>query len=94
MRQDVTAIIVAVKMQNSKRILRSNEIAIAHNNESPASFDIELDLSFTLQYPHFLKRNCNYLQIILQRRKKYKNKAILGKFICAFTFFNYWLITF
>lgn len=85
MRQDVTAIIVAVKMQNSKRILRSNEIAIAlpsHNNDSPLSFDIELDLSFTLQYPHFLKRNCNYLQIILQRRKKYKNKAILGEFLC------------
>ncbi|XP_017480528.1 PREDICTED: phosphofurin acidic cluster sorting protein 1-like [Rhagoletis zephyria] len=81
MRQDVTAIIVAVKMQNSKRILRSNEIAIAlpsHTSDSPASADIELDLSFTLQYPHFLKRNCNYLQIILQRRKKYKNKAILG----------------
>lgn len=65
-------------MQNSKRILRSNEISVSlpsHNE----SFDIELDLSFTLQYPHFLKRNCNYLQIILQRRKKYKNKAILGE---------------
>lgn len=65
-------------MQNSKRILRSNEINIQAHNENLLSLDIELDLSFTLQYPHFLKRNCNYLQIILQRRKKYKNKAILG----------------
>ena len=85
---DVTSIMVAVKMQHSKRILRSNEITIpsssstsssnnqSNNNNEP--FDIELDLSFTLQYPHFIKRNRNYLQIILQRRKKYKNKAILG----------------
>nr|XP_027205302.1 phosphofurin acidic cluster sorting protein 2-like [Dermatophagoides pteronyssinus] len=85
---DVTSIMVAVKMQHSKRILRSNEITIPSSSSSSSSnnqsnnnnepFDIELDLSFTLQYPHFIKRNRNYLQIILQRRKKYKNKAILG----------------
>lgn len=72
-------------MQNSKRILRSNEITIPSFNEhsfehNQLAFDIDLDLSFTLQYPHFIKRNRNYLQIILQRRKKYKNKAILGLF--------------
>lgn len=80
--QDVNAIMVAVKMQNSKRILRSNEITIptiSHGENSTTGItDIELDLSFTLQYPHFIKRNRNHLQIILQRRKKYKNKAILG----------------
>ncbi|UXI16859.1 homothorax 1 [Sarcoptes scabiei] len=75
---DVNALMVAVKMQNSKRILRSNEIQLPTFSEHLTSFDIELDLSFTLQYPHFIKRNRNYLQIILQRRKKYKNKAILG----------------
>ena len=31
-----------------------------------------------LQYPHFLKRAGNNLQIMLQRRKKYKNRTILG----------------
>lgn len=83
LRQDVTAIMIVVKMQSSKRILRSNEITIPVVNDSsnPSSMiDIEIDLSFTLQYPHFLKRNCNDLQIILQRRKKYKNKAILGEY--------------
>lgn len=30
-----------------------------------------------LQYPHYLKRDCK-LQVMLQRRKKYKNKTILG----------------
>ena len=30
------------------------------------------------QYPHFLKREGNLLHIMLQRRKKYKNRTILG----------------
>uniref|UniRef100_A0A8B9RK52 Phosphofurin acidic cluster sorting protein 2 n=1 Tax=Astyanax mexicanus TaxID=7994 RepID=A0A8B9RK52_ASTMX len=30
------------------------------------------------QYPHFLKREGNKLQILLQRRKRYKNRTILG----------------
>ena len=30
------------------------------------------------QYPHFLKRAGNNLQVMLQRRKKYKNRTILG----------------
>lgn len=33
---------------------------------------------FQLQYPHFLKREGNKLQIMLQRRKRYKNRTILG----------------
>lgn len=30
------------------------------------------------QYPHFLKREGNKLQVLLQRRKRYKNRTILG----------------
>lgn len=30
------------------------------------------------QYPHFLKRDGNKLHIMLQRRKRYKNRTILG----------------
>lgn len=33
---------------------------------------------FLHQYPHFLKREGNTLQIMLQRRKKYKNRTFLG----------------
>lgn len=36
-----------------------------------------LDFSY-FQYPHFLKRDANRLQIMLQRRKRYKNRTILG----------------
>lgn len=104
--------------QNSKRILRSNEIIVPQGG----LLDTELDLTFSLQvcsqylpldkiafleswglflflhilhinivliwiifspwfslikYPHYLKRDCK-LQVMLQRRKKYKNKTILG----------------
>ncbi|XP_041353401.1 phosphofurin acidic cluster sorting protein 2-like isoform X1 [Gigantopelta aegis] len=71
---DLTSITVAVKMQSSKRILRSNEILVPPNG----LVDTELELSFSLQYPHFIKRDGNRLQVMLQRRKKYKNRTILG----------------
>eukprot|EP00057_Strongylocentrotus_purpuratus_P010766 XP_011665240.1 PREDICTED: phosphofurin acidic cluster sorting protein 2 [Strongylocentrotus purpuratus] len=61
-------------MQSSKRTLRSNEIFLQHGK----ILDTVLDLSFSLQYPHFLKRDGNKLRIMLQRRKRYKNRTILG----------------
>ncbi|CAC5390319.1 PACS2 [Mytilus coruscus] len=76
---DLATVIIAVKMQGSKRILRSNEISVPANG----LLDTELDLSFSLQYPHYLKRDGNNLQVMLQRRKKYKNKPILGYRILA-----------
>ncbi|KAK1339522.1 hypothetical protein QTO34_020205 [Cnephaeus nilssonii] len=54
--------------QGSKRVLRSHEIVL------PPSGQVETDLAltFSLQYPHFLKRDGNKLQVMLQRRKRYK----------------------
>ncbi|XP_043826881.1 phosphofurin acidic cluster sorting protein 1 isoform X1 [Dromiciops gliroides] len=74
MDKDLNSVVIAVKLQGSKRILRSNEILL------PASglAETELQLTFSLQYPHFLKRDANKLQIMLQRRKRYKNRTILG----------------
>uniref|UniRef100_A0A8D1A7G8 Phosphofurin acidic cluster sorting protein 2 n=1 Tax=Sus scrofa TaxID=9823 RepID=A0A8D1A7G8_PIG len=72
--KELIAVVIAVKMQGSKRILRSHEIVL------PPSGQVETDLAltFSLQYPHFLKREGNKLQIMLQRRKRYKNRTILG----------------
>lgn len=61
-------------MQSSKRTLRSNEIALPTNG----LLETGLDLTFSLQYPHFLKRDGNRLQILIQRRKRYKNRTMLG----------------
>ncbi|XP_072485780.1 phosphofurin acidic cluster sorting protein 2 isoform X4 [Notamacropus eugenii] len=72
--KELISVVIAVKMQGSKRTLRSHEIML------PPSGQVETDLAltFSLQYPHFLKRDCNKLQIMLQRRKRYKNRTILG----------------
>ncbi|XP_069681566.1 phosphofurin acidic cluster sorting protein 2 isoform X2 [Periplaneta americana] len=71
---DLASIIIAVKMQGSKRTLRSNEMLLPPNG----LLDTELELNFALQYPHFLKRDGNKLHVMLQRRKRYKNRTILG----------------
>ncbi|KAJ8411914.1 hypothetical protein AAFF_G00155520 [Aldrovandia affinis] len=72
--KELISVVIAVKIQGSKRILRSHEIML------PPSGVVETDLAltFSLQYPHFLKREGNKLQIMLQRRKRYKNRTILG----------------
>ncbi|XP_038969350.1 phosphofurin acidic cluster sorting protein 2 isoform X4 [Rattus norvegicus] len=72
--KELLSVVIAVKMQGSKRVLRSHEIVL------PPSGQVETDLAltFSLQYPHFLKREGNKLQIMLQRRKRYKNRTILG----------------
>ncbi|XP_054987747.1 phosphofurin acidic cluster sorting protein 2 isoform X3 [Sorex araneus] len=72
--KELISVVIAVKMQGSKRILRSHEIVL------PPSGHVETDLAltFSLQYPHFLKREGNKLQVLLQRRKRYKNRTILG----------------
>ncbi|KAF3845265.1 hypothetical protein F7725_008428 [Dissostichus mawsoni] len=62
------------KLVGSKRILRSHEIVLPPGG----SVETDLALTFSLQYPHFLKREGNKLQILLQRRKRYKNRTILG----------------
>ncbi|CAH1100532.1 unnamed protein product [Psylliodes chrysocephalus] len=65
---------IAVKMQSSKRTLRSNELVLTQGG----LLDTPLDVTFCLQYPHFLKREGNKLHILLQRRKRYKNRTMLG----------------
>ena len=78
-------------LQGAKRTLRSNDIPVTLGGPS---VDMDLDVSFTiqvstfislfnvkfLQYPHYLKHKSNVLQIMVQRKRKYKNRAIPGGF--------------
>lgn len=70
---EVNSIIVTAKLPLSKRsrYLRSNEIKVTPNH---GRIDLDCDISFCIQYPHFLKRKSNVLQLLIQRRKKYKNR--------------------
>ena len=56
---DVTSITLALKMQSSKRTLRSNEITLPTHG----LLDTELELSFALQVP------CNISHRLLRRPK-------------------------
>ncbi|XP_054651576.1 phosphofurin acidic cluster sorting protein 2 isoform X2 [Dunckerocampus dactyliophorus] len=72
--KELISVVIAVKIQGSKRVLRSHEIVLP-----PSGFvETDLALSFSLQYPHFLKREGNKLEVLLQRRKRYKHRTILG----------------
>ncbi|VDN03407.1 unnamed protein product [Thelazia callipaeda] len=75
LRENQSTLVVTVKLLGSKRSLRSNDFQIQCRN---GKVDVDLNISFTIQYLHFLKRKRNILQILLQRRKRYKNRPILG----------------
>ncbi|KAM4595178.1 phosphofurin acidic cluster sorting protein 2-like isoform 2-T2 [Fundulus diaphanus] len=72
--RELSSVIIAVKIQGSKRTLRSSEYPLPPGGP----METDLELSFSLQYPHFLKKDANRLHVMLQRRKKYKNRTILG----------------
>ncbi|CAK5023920.1 unnamed protein product [Meloidogyne enterolobii] len=70
---ETTPFTIAVRLQGNRRILRSNDLCI-----SPTKLETPLDISFTIQYSHYVKRKSNNLQILIQRRKRYKNRQIPG----------------
>uniref|UniRef100_G1QBP8 Phosphofurin acidic cluster sorting protein 2 n=1 Tax=Myotis lucifugus TaxID=59463 RepID=G1QBP8_MYOLU len=72
--KELISMVIAVQMQGSKGILRSHEIVLP----SSGPVEIDLALTFSLEYPHFLKRGGNKLQIMLQQRKCNNNQTILG----------------
>ncbi|KAF1371509.1 hypothetical protein PFLUV_G00277520 [Perca fluviatilis] len=72
--RELSSVVIAVKIQGSKRTLRSNEYLLPPDG----LMETDLELTFSLQYPHFLKRDVNRLHVMLQKRKRYKNRAVLG----------------
>ncbi|CAJ0590102.1 unnamed protein product [Cylicocyclus nassatus] len=73
----IQSIVITAKLEGNKRSLRSNEIRVAPVH---GRVDLDLDISFTIQYPHFIKRKGNTLQILIQRRRKYKNRPFPSSF--------------
>ncbi|VDM17650.1 unnamed protein product [Hydatigera taeniaeformis] len=87
-----SGVYVALRMRgNTRRILRSPEVSLIlpkHPSSSTVSATaansgtrcvgayIPIDLNCTIQYSHILKLDSNILQILLQKRKKYKNTTM------------------
>uniref|UniRef100_A0A1A9WTT2 Phosphofurin acidic cluster sorting protein 1/2 N-terminal C2 domain-containing protein n=1 Tax=Glossina brevipalpis TaxID=37001 RepID=A0A1A9WTT2_9MUSC len=64
--------------QNTGNVQLVSATMVSTSGNATPLAETELDLNFSLQYPHFIKRDGNRLVILLQRRKKYKSRTILG----------------
>jgi hypothetical protein len=73
----ISSIYFAIKLNISKRIMRTIEIPLA-NAQDQSIISVDLNLHYSIIYPHYMKKDTNYLHIYIQRRKKYKNRTILG----------------
>jgi hypothetical protein len=75
-------LIIAIKLHFNKRILRTIEIPlnklIQTQQNDEQNISINLNLLYNISYSHYLKKTTNFLFIYIQRRKKYKNRTILG----------------
>uniref|UniRef100_A0AC34RLQ3 Phosphofurin acidic cluster sorting protein 2 n=1 Tax=Panagrolaimus sp. JU765 TaxID=591449 RepID=A0AC34RLQ3_9BILA len=79
--------IIGIRLQGHKRTLRSNDIVVPQNSLGN-NIELNLDISFTIQYCHYLKRKTNIIQILIQRRKRYKNRHIPGFKTLAIGYLN------
>ncbi|KAM7067049.1 LOW QUALITY PROTEIN: phosphofurin acidic cluster sorting protein 2-like [Molossus nigricans] len=70
---ELRSAVIAIKMQGSKRILRSHKIVLP-----PTGLETNLPLTFSLQYPHFLKGEGNKLEIMLQHRRHFQKQTLVG----------------
>lgn len=71
------SVVFTAKLEGNKRTLRSNDVKVTPFH---GRVDLDLDISFTIQYPHFIKRKGNILQILIQRRRRYKNRPFPSSF--------------
>lgn len=95
----VESIVIAVKLHVSKRSMRTVEIPITKytpntnsangsSNGSSVTSSVDLNLNYNITYPHFIKKDSNILYIYIQKRKKYKNRPILGYKTIAYSFID------
>ncbi|KAE9553926.1 hypothetical protein FO519_002852 [Halicephalobus sp. NKZ332] len=82
-----SSFIIAVRLQGHKRTLRSNDISLPQNPIGN-NYELNVDISFTIQYCHFFKRKTNIFQVLVQRRKRYKNRHIPGFKTLAIGYLN------
>jgi hypothetical protein len=74
---DFSSIVLAVKLDASKRSLRTVDIPLTKDVQND-SYYADLNLHYTVTYPHYIKKDTNNLYFYIQKRKKLKNRAILG----------------
>ncbi len=74
-----SSVILGVKLDASKRSIRTVDITLRNNSA-------DLNLNYNIAYPHFLKKDTNFIYFYVQKRKKLKNRTILGNSILIMIF--------
>eukprot|EP01136_Pigoraptor_vietnamica_P039678 Opistho-1_new@826 len=94
---DCDGVYIAASMRGGlRRFVRSHEIALpaapkataapanAAGAQTPqGSVRLDVDITFTVQYPHILKTPGSIISLTLRRRKHYKGQRILGYKVLA-----------
>lgn len=83
-----SSVILAVKLEVSKRSLRTLEIPLVKSLSKTNDSQADLNLNYNITYPHFLKKDSNYLYFYIQRRKKYKSRTMLGYKTLAYAYID------
>ena len=84
LKSEFTSVILATKLETSKRSIRTMDIALKPELKE-TSLSADLKLNYNIAYPHFLKKDTNFIYFCIQKRKKLKNRTILGFKTLAFT---------
>ncbi len=78
-----SAVLVGIKLDASKRSIRTVDIPLRLEATSQKRelrhYTAELSLNYNIAYPHFLKKDANCIYFYVQKRKKLKNRTILGR---------------
>ena len=85
---DHSPVLLAVKLDVSKRSLRTVEFPLCVEEPKCSVFSAGLNLHYSLIYPHFLKKDANLLYFYIQKKNKYKNRTILGYKTLAFSYID------
>lgn len=85
---DQSPVLLAVKLDVSKRSLRTVEFPVFIEEAKHSVFFADLNLHYSLIYPHFLKKDANLLYFYIQKKNKYKNRTILGYKTLAFSYID------
>lgn len=79
---DHSSVIIGIKLNVSKRSIRTVDIPLRLDatKKGSSQYTAKLNLNYNIAYPHFLKKDTNYIYFYVQKRKKLKNRTILGEY--------------
>lgn len=73
------SVVLGIKLDASKRSIRTADIPLKVDpSQKEFNHYADVNLNYNIAYPHFLKKDSNFIYFYVQKRKKLKNRTILG----------------